>query len=332
MLGLTPTGKNVSKGHYGRITEWLDPDGKVVAVKTLGLNKDSRWQAMDRGEINAFLACDHPNIVQTHSMLLFNRRTGDYVALRPGEPVSDDQVRNCEVGAVVCDRINGMHLLDAMGYPDKHIPSQNGYKPSAELAQKVGLQISAAMMHMHQKGLIYRDLKPENVMCDFNTGGIKVIDFGLSKRLELGNTTRTFCGTPDYIAPELIEVDQDKPGGADSYNHQVDAWSLGTMLLEMTCRRLPADFTPRGIRYPQNEAQVLRRILKFSAMGDDRKKAYLAKHHITDAFRGNDKLLDIIIKLLRRDPKARMSVEEAWTELGKLNQPPVPAPEGARAT
>jgi len=69
---------------------------------------------------------------------------------------------------------------------------------------------------LHQHGIMYRDLKPENVMLDAD-GHIKLTDFGLSKKENQGKTY-TFCGTPEYLAPEIIS--------GTGHNKSVDWWSL----------------------------------------------------------------------------------------------------------
>ena len=82
-----------------------------------------------------------------------------------------------------------------------------------------------ALECLHKNNIVYRDLKPENVLLD-NEGHIRLTDFGLSKDCVGANQlTHTFCGTPEYLAPEVIH-------GA-GYGHAVDWWSLGTLLYEM---------------------------------------------------------------------------------------------------
>ena len=76
---------------------------------------------------------------------------------------------------------------------------------------------------MHENSVIYRDLKPENVMID-KDGYVKIIDFGFAKILKPGDRTYTFLGTPDYMAPEIIR--------RMGYGFSVDYFALGVLIYE----------------------------------------------------------------------------------------------------
>ncbi|ULT89703.1 hypothetical protein L5515_008097 [Caenorhabditis briggsae] len=98
-------------------------------------------------------------------------------------------------------------------------------------ARFYGAEIVMAIGYLHLNNVVYRDMKLENLLLD-KDGHIKIADFGLCKEeIKFGDKTSTFCGTPEYLAPEVLE-DND-------YGRCVDWWGVGVVMYEMMCGRLP---------------------------------------------------------------------------------------------
>jgi len=96
---------------------------------------------------------------------------------------------------------------------------------SVERVRLYTAEIALGLGHLHSLDMIYRDLKPENILLD-EIGHICLTDFGLSKEMvTTANAARTFCGTPEYLAPEILQ--------GIGHGKAVDWWSLGTLVFEM---------------------------------------------------------------------------------------------------
>lgn len=83
-----------------------------------------------------------------------------------------------------------------------------------------------AIIHLHSKDIVFRDLKPENIMVDCE-GFPKLIDMGFAKKMH-GQRTFTICGTPEYLAPEMLDKNN-----KNGYNKAVDYWGIGILIYEL---------------------------------------------------------------------------------------------------
>ncbi|TVY86986.1 Serine/threonine-protein kinase [Lachnellula willkommii] len=147
-------------------------------------------------------------------------------------------------------------------------------------------ELILALQHLHMHDIVYRDLKPENILLDAN-GHIALCDFGLSKaNLTKNATTNTFCGTTEYLAPEVL---LDEAG----YTKMVDFWSLGVLVFEMCCGWSPF--------YAEDTQQMYKNI----AFG----KVRFPRDTLTTEGR------NFVKGLLNRNPKHRLGAQDDAEEL-----------------
>ncbi|KAK0174903.1 hypothetical protein PV327_010616 [Microctonus hyperodae] len=136
-------------------------------------------------------------------------------------------------------------------------------------------EITLALKHLHKLGIIYRDLKPENILLD-REGHVKLTDFGLCKEhIQEGTVTHTFCGTIEYMAPEILT--------RSGHGKAVDWWSLGALLYDMLTGTPP--FTS------EDRKKTIEKILKG--------KLGLPQYMTADA-------RDLVRKLLKRQVNQRL--------------------------
>lgn len=122
-----------------------------------------------------------------------------------------------------------------------------------EHARFYSAEICLALNFLHDKGIIYRDLKLDNVLLD-HEGHIKLTDYGMCKEgIRPGDTTSTFCGTPNYIAPEILR--------GEDYSFSVDWWALGVLLYEMLAGRSPFDVVGATDNPDQNTEDYLFQVI-----------------------------------------------------------------------
>ncbi|KAF5322084.1 hypothetical protein D9619_002104 [Psilocybe cf. subviscida] len=146
------------------------------------------------------------------------------------------------------------------------------------VAKFYAAEVALALNHLHTQDIMYRDLKPENILLN-SDGHIKIADFGFAKQVE--TVTWTLCGTPDYLAPEIIHHQR--------YNKSVDWYALGVLIFEMLSGLPPYHSSdPNTNSHIQLYEKIMRgpAYIKFPA-----------------AFNAN--ATDLILRLMELDPSKR---------------------------
>uniref|UniRef100_A0A6B2LC64 Protein kinase domain-containing protein n=1 Tax=Arcella intermedia TaxID=1963864 RepID=A0A6B2LC64_9EUKA len=188
--------------------------GEVFAIKIIEKNQAEEELQLLQREIDIMQKLDHKNIISLEEV--FDEKDTIYL---------------------VMELVSGGELFD-------QIVSRGTYSEAD--AANIIRQILEAVDYMHANGIAHRDLKPENLLCSGDQNNtIKVTDFGLSK--DFGSASlRTSCGTPDYVAPEVLK--------GNPYDNSVDIWSIGVITYILLC-----GFPPF---YGNTDQQIFEKILK----------------------------------------------------------------------
>ncbi|ELR14687.1 protein kinase [Acanthamoeba castellanii str. Neff] len=187
----------IGRGSFGKVLQVKHKNtGKIYAMKVL--NKKS---IMDRNEM------DH---TKAEKSILMKLSSPFLVKLYYSFQTTDKLY-------FIMDYINGGELFCHL---------QKEKKFTEERVRFYSAEIVLGLEYLHNQGVIYRDLKPENLLLTAD-GHICMTDFGISKEgfVCKGARTATFCGTPEYLAPEVLE--------GQGYGKEVDWWSFGTLMYEM---------------------------------------------------------------------------------------------------
>jgi serum/glucocorticoid-regulated kinase 2 len=156
-------------------------------------------------------------------------------------------------------------------------------------ARFYAIQIMLSIGYLHKQDIVYRDIKPENILIG-EDGYLYLADFGLAKSVKKGELATTFCGTPEYLAPEIIKE--------EGHNHAVDWWACGILIYEMI-----VGFPPF---YHKNQNTMYDLIEKFPVKFPDP-----VKHGIPMS----DEARDLISTLLEKDPKKRLGYDGGIEEI-----------------
>ncbi|KAA1138042.1 hypothetical protein PGTUg99_025552 [Puccinia graminis f. sp. tritici] len=252
--------KMIGKGTFGRVFQVRKKDTRrIYAMKVL-----SKKEVIDKKEVQHTIG--ERNILQQSSDCPFLLGL-KFSFQSPGELF------------LVMDYKSGGELFH-------HLQKEGRF--TEERARFYTAEIVLALEHLHMYNIVYRDLKPENILLDA-TGHIVLCDFGLSKpNLNQDELTTTFCGTTEYLAPEVLLDDH-------GYSKLVDFWSLGVLLFEMCCGWSPF--------YAEDNQQMYKNIcfgkIKFprGVIGDEGKQ--------------------FVKGLLNRNPKHRLGSQNDTEDLKK---------------
>jgi len=255
VVGSWRIGKELGSGHFAKVKlgEHVTT-GKLCAVKIIKKQAGSKTNLV-KTEVDILKKVSHPYIVKCYDVIDEESKLYLFMELMSGGELFDRIV-------------------------DKgHFTEQD--------AMITTIKIIDAINYLHSLGIAHRDLKPENMLMTDNSSAaeVKITDFGLSKFFdEQSRVMQTPCGTPGYIAPEVLRM--------KGYGKECDVWSLGVIIYILLC-----GFPPF---YAENDAQLYEKI---------KRGEYEFLRPYWDPI--SDSAKDLIRKMLTVDPKKRITCSEA---------------------
>ncbi|KAL4556953.1 hypothetical protein LXL04_035122 [Taraxacum kok-saghyz] len=255
-------GKMLGQGNFAKVYHGRDlKSGQSIAIKVIDKEKVLKVGLIDqtKREISVMKTVKHPNIIQLYEVMA--TKTKIYFAMEYAK------------GGELFEKVSKGRLKE-------------------DVARKYFQQLILAVDHCHSRGVYHRDLKPENLLLDEN-GDLKVTDFGLSAHdtcTRLDGLFHTTCGTPAYVAPEVISR-RGYDGGKS------DIWSCGVILFVLLTGNLPFN--------DSNIIQMYRKITKAD---------YKCPNWVTPETRR------LLKKILDPNPLTRISIkkimENPWFKRG----------------
>jgi len=243
----------LGQGAFGKVTLVEAKDTKnLYALKAQGKHFIVK-NKQEKHVLNEYLIMkdlDHPNILGVHCAMQDKK----YIYF-------------------LLDLLPGGELMDYLGERGKF---------TEEVTRFYAASVLVAFSHIHDYSIAYRDLKPENLVLD-KKGYCIIVDFGLAKSCEEGQTW-TFCGTPDYLAPEVIR--------GTGHDWGVDYWGMGILLFELTNGTPPF--------YANDPSRTTKKILRGYSF-------------VKKPSHFNDSLQDLLTRLLTTDQSKRLGRTQGGT-------------------
>lgn len=217
LMDMYMVGKIVGVGSYGKVrAAWHRLTGSKVAIKTYDkakLKDPEHWKRV-QSEIKIMEQVSHPRIVRMYESVETPKRV--------------HLIIECLEGGNLCSYVKSKRSL------------------SESESKRIFFQLLQAMEFLHSQCVIHRDIKLENVLFD-NNADIKLIDFGFSTISPDGKKLKVFCGTPSYMAPEIVRR-------TEYEGKPVDMWGLGILLYALLCGCFPF----RAKSYPDLYRRIAR--------------------------------------------------------------------------
>ncbi|XP_064029833.1 NUAK family SNF1-like kinase 2 [Pogoniulus pusillus] len=195
--------ETLGKGTYGKVKKARDRSGKLVAIKSIRKDKikDEQDLVHIRREIEIMSSLNHPHIIAVHEVF-----------------------ENSSKIVIVMEYASKGDLYDYISERQRLTEQE---------ARHFFRQVVSAVYYCHKNGIVHRDLKLENILLDSNSN-IKIADFGLSNVYQQDKLLQTYCGSPLYASPEIIN-------GRPYKGPEVDSWSLGVLLYILVHGTMPFD-------------------------------------------------------------------------------------------
>ena len=200
--------KKIGMGTFATIYHAIEKDlGREVAIKTIRVPDVKRLADNITREIKIMKELKHQNIVRLYDIIYDKDFDNVHLVMEyaPNGNLADFHRKHGSVG---------------------------------EIYVKVYMrQLAAGLQYLLKHGIVHRDLKPQNILM-FGQYGIKLADFGFARSFEGDDMFNTFCGSPLYMAPELLLPSKGKSN--KSYNSKADLWSIGIILYELLTGKIPS--------------------------------------------------------------------------------------------
>ena len=266
----------LGKGHFATVYLAVEKStGMKYAVKKFekrtGPSERSKVEGLQQ-EIAVLMGISHPNVLCLKDT--FDEEDGVYIVL---ELATEGELFNWIV--------------------------MKGKLSEAE-TRKVFIQLFQGLKYLHERNIVHRDIKPENILLVDQNLSVKLADFGLAKIIGEDSFTTTLCGTPSYVAPEILENSNHR-----RYTRAVDVWSLGVVLYICLCG------------FPPFSDELYTPERPYDMMTQIKKALFDYPSPYWDPV--SDLALDLIDNMLVVDPEKRFSVDQClehpWTTQRTIN-------------